>query len=423
MEKNAIFNVTVCILGVLILVVHIANLLAKKGMRKDEKSLLVFFIFTAVHFATYLCFTLIKMVYTSNAYIIAFYTVFYLMNNLEVYLLYKYMCNYVELPTKTGKTLSVVNLVGFSVMVLLVILNVFTGVFFTAENGVYVRANTMIISQTYQFVMFAAVFIVTFINSKLNKREKTAFALYCFLPLIAIILQNVFKGYAIAYASIIIAVEILFVFLSAEKNIKLAKEIEKNKEAQIKIMLSQIKPHFIYNSLSSISTLITIDPEKAQAALDNFTEYLRHNLSSLSETRLIPFEYELKHIKTYISLEKMRFNDRVTVNYDIKTEDFNVPPLSIQPIVENAIKHGILKKIEGGTLTVKTIETADNYVVEIIDDGVGFNMQDVDFEDNIHVGINNVKFRIRNCGGDVAVKSEVGKGTSVTVTFKKEVIR
>ena len=163
-----------------------------------------------------------------------------------------------------------------------------------------------------------------------------------------IIIQNIFKGYAIAYASIIIAVEILYFSINIQKNIDLAMEEEKNKDAKIKLMLSQIRPHFIYNSLSSITTLIEIDPKKAQEALDNFTDYLRMNLSSITETKLIPFEYELKHIKTYVELEKIRFNDRINIIYDIKSMDFNVSPLSIQPIVENAIKHGILKKIEGG---------------------------------------------------------------------------
>jgi len=184
-------------------------------------------------------------------------------------------------------------------------------------------------------------------------------------------------------------------------------------------MLSQIQPHFIYNALSSISTLITINPEKAQTALDDFTEYLRHNLSSLTETRLIPFETELKHVKTYVSLEKMRFGDRVNVVYDTKVSDFCVPTLSIQPIVENAIKHGILKKLEGGTVTVKTFETDKNYVVEINDDGVGFNSDKIDFDANEHIGLKNIYFRIKNCGGTMTVNSETDKGTDVIVTFVK----
>jgi LytS/YehU family sensor histidine kinase len=183
-------------------------------------------------------------------------------------------------------------------------------------------------------------------------------------------------------------------------------------------MLSQIQPHFIYNSLSSISTLIEIEPLKAQKALDDFTEYLRMNLSSLTNDTLIPFEYELKHIKTYIELEKIRFNDRINVIFDIKVKDFNVSPLTIQPIVENAIKHGILKKIEGGTVIIKTSEDINNYYIEVIDDGVGFDINEVNFYDN-HYGLNNLKYRINNTNGKIDIKSELNKGTDVLVTLMK----
>ncbi len=419
MSKNSVFNVAVCVLGIFILLIHIINLLIKKNKRKDEKALLDFFVFTAVHFAAYTVFSFVKMVYTSNAYIIAFYTAFYLLNNVEVFMLYKYMKSYTELSGKSEKIVSAINVSLFCVFMTLDLINVFTGIFFTAENGVYLRSKTMIFSQGYQFVMLILVVIVTSSNKNLNVREKTSFALYCFLPFVAIIFQNVFKGYAIAYTSIIIATEVLFFFLNVQKNIDLAKEEQKNKEAQIKIMLSQIKPHFVYNALSSISTLITIEPEKAQSALDDFTEYLRHNLSSLTETKLIPFEKELRHIETYVSLEKLRFGDRINVVYEIKSTDFYVPTLSIQPIVENAIKHGILKKLEGGTVTLKTFETDKEYVVEIKDDGVGFNPEDLETDENEHIGLRNIQFRIKNYGGNMIIKSEKDKRTVVTVTLLK----
>ena len=423
MENNAIFNATVCILGILILSIHTVNLIVKKGKRKDEKSLLDFFVFTIVHFATYLVFALVKAAYTSNAYILVFYTVFYIFNNVEAFMLYRYMSRYVELSVKTEKALSVLNLCLFSVCGALDVINAVTGIFFTAQNGVYLRSRAMILSQGYQFVMFVVIFLVTVLNKRLNAREKTAFALYCFLPLVAIILQNVFKGYAIAYASIIVAIEVLFFFVNVQKDIELAKEEEKNKDAQIKIMLSQIQPHFVYNSLSSISTLISLDPSKAQAALDDFTEYLRRNLSSLTETKRIAFEDELKHIQTYVALEKIRFGDRINVVYDTPITGFYVPALSIQPIVENAVKHGILKKLEGGTVTLRTYSTDEAYAVEVADDGVGFRMEEVDFESNRHFGINNVKYRIEKAGnGTLTIESVEGKGSRVTVVFRKEKI-
>ena len=419
MKNSYIFNASVCIIGILIFIVHIISIILKKNKRKDEISLLDFFIFTILHFSIYLAFTFIRMSYSSNGFIIAFYTSFYIMNNIELLLLFRYMKNYTELPNKIGKTLNIINLSSFTIFCILDIINIFTGIFFTAENGVYIRSNTMIISQGYQFIMFAAIFVTAVASKKLNPREKIAFALYCVLPFIAIILQNVFKGYAIAYASIIVAIEVLFVFIGVEKNFQISMQKEKIKDAQISIMLSQIQPHFIYNSLSAISTLITIDPEKAQEALDNFTEYLRRNLSSLTDVKLIPFEDELMHIETYISLEKLRFDDRINVIYDLKTTDFNVPVLSIQPIVENAIKHGILKKVEGGTLKISTYEAEDSYVIVIEDNGVGFNNDDVKKEEN-HYGIDNIKYRIKNmCNGSLDIKSVINKGTIATITLKK----
>ena len=185
-------------------------------------------------------------------------------------------------------------------------------------------------------------------------------------------------------------------------------------------MVSQIQPHFVYNTLSSISTLIAIDPNKAQKALDEFSDYLRMNFSTLTETKLVDFEDELKHIKTYVELEKMRFGNRLHVIYDIKTTDFKVPPLSIQPLVENAIKHGILKRVEGGAVALKTYENNDAFVVEVIDDGVGFDIGSIDFKNNKHIGLNNVKHRVTTmCKGRIRFESEIGKGTKVVVQFYK----
>ena len=419
MQNNVIFNITVCILGILIFLVHIINFIFKRNKRKDEKALFLFIAFTAFHFAIYLLYTFIHIKYTSDNFVKSFYKLFYIMNNLEVFFLFLYMLTYVRLKKDTKRILLIANLLLFSLMIIMDFLNIFTGIFFHAEDGVYIRSKTMIISQVYQFIMLTIVFFITIFNNKLNKREKAAFGIYCILPLVAILVQNRFKGYAIAYASIIIAVEILFFFINVEKNIELAREEEKNREAQIKLMLSQIQPHFIYNSLSSISTLIDINPARAQKALDDFTDYLRMNLASITETKLISFENELKHIKTYVELEKIRFGDRVNVIYDIGTTDFNVSPLSIQPIVENAIKHGILKKIDGGTVHIKTYENDTAYCIEVEDNGVGFNIKDLNYFNNKHFGINNIKYRIDKSNGKFEIDSVINEGTKVKVTINK----
>ena len=421
MNGNTVFNLTVCIMGIAILLIHVVNLLLKANKRKDEKALFAFLSFTVLHFAVYIIFTVVKEGYTSDPFVISFYTLFYIFNNLEAFLLFLYVLSYVEIEPNAKRWLGLINLTLFLVFVSLDFINVFTGFFFTSIGGVYTRNRLMFLSQGYQFAMFVVVFLVAVLNKKLVLREKIAFALYCILPGASIVLQNIFKGYAIAYATIIVSIEILFFFINVAKNILLAEEKERNKEAQIRIMMSQIRPHFVYNSLSAISTLIPLDPKKAQKALDDFTEYLRHNISALTETRLIPFEDELRHIKTYAALEKLRFKDRVKVIYDIGVKDFYLPPLSIQPIAENAIKHGILKKIEGGTLKIKTYDRGDAIVVEVEDDGVGFNKEDVNFAENKHFGMMNIEHRLKTmCHGELLIDSKPNVGTKAKIIFYKD---
>ncbi len=421
MSAKTVFNVTVCFLGVVSLIVLIISLCLKKSKRSDEKALLLFFVFTMVHFAIYFTFALIKESYTSNAYIIAFYTLFYIMNNIEMLLFYNYFVKYNKIEEKTKKILNLVNLVLFSLFVFSDLINIFTHIYFTSVNGVYSREPFMILSQGYQFIILAACFVLTLISKNLNKLEKTVFLIYCFLPFMAIIVQNALPGYAIAYAAILVSVEILFSFVNIEKNIKIKEDENKLQEAHMKIMVSQIQPHFIFNTLSSISTLIPIHPDQAQKALDDFSNYLRVNFSTLTESKLVPFEDELKHVQTYVSIEKLRFSKRLDVVFDINTTNFLVPPLSIEPLVENAIKHGLMKKINGGKVYIKTYETEKYYVVEVIDNGIGFDVNEINFSSNQHIGLNNVKQRIWSmCQGTLSFESEIGKGTKVVVTFPKQ---
>lgn len=420
MDNKTVFNLAVCLIGVLVFLVHIANILTKGKRRKDENALLAFLVFTAVHFACYFAFCFLKIYSPSDSLILGFYTGFYIANNVQALFLFLYLLCYVGISKRWGKALWIGNCVLFAIFVALDFANLGTHIFFYAKGGAYVRADGIFFSQGYQFAVFLAVFLIAATSKKLKVRAKVAFSFYCFLPLVAIILQNLLPGYAIAYLSIVVAIEILFVFLNVEKNLQLALEEEKLKEVQVRMMLSQIQPHFIYNSLSSISTLIPLDPEKAQKTLDDFTEYLRANFSSLTENRLISFEDELKHIEAFLSLEEVRFGNRVKTVYDIKAKGFFLPPLSIQPLVENAVRHGILQKIEGGTVTLRSFEEEDAYVVEVLDDGVGFDVEGVDLSSNEHIGINNIRYRLSKMDkGTLRIESHPGKGTKATVRIAK----
>lgn len=192
-------------------------------------------------------------------------------------------------------------------------------------------------------------------------------------------------------------------------------------EAKVSVMTSQIRPHFMYNALTSIAMMCEIDPKTAKQATITFAKYLRGNMDSLKQTAPVPFEQELEHLKKYLYIEKLRFDDLLNIEYDIQATDFSLPLLSVQPLVENAVKHGVGMKEDGGTVKISTRETETAYEVIIEDDGVGFDVNEQKDDGRTHVGMENTKKRLRDmCGGEVRIESVVGEGTTATVILPKE---
>ena len=185
-------------------------------------------------------------------------------------------------------------------------------------------------------------------------------------------------------------------------------------------MLSQLQPHFLYNVLNSIYYLCEKDPKTAQEMVDHFSDYLRNHMMALEETSQIPFREELEHIRTYLSLEQIRFSDELKVEYKIGPDDFMVPPLSIQPLVENAVRHGVTKKRGGGTVTIATEEKEDAFVVLVTDTGIGFDPDHYMEDGKPHIGIRNVEERLHSMvGGSLKVTSRPGRGTTAAVIIPK----
>lgn len=193
-------------------------------------------------------------------------------------------------------------------------------------------------------------------------------------------------------------------------------------KSRVTIMISQIQPHFLYNSLTSIAQLCEKDPKRAKTATIDFANYLRGNMNSIKDEHPVPFETELSHLKTYLSLEKMRFGDDLNIVYDIGVTDFTIPSLTVQPLVENTVKHGVGMKEDGGTVTISTKEYDDHYEVVVSDDGVGFDTTKPNPDTSrTHLGIENIKERISTmCNGDVTIESEAGKGTVSTIKIFKD---
>ena len=207
-----------------------------------------------------------------------------------------------------------------------------------------------------------------------------------------------------------------------------AKELEMEKivlnaeltESRISTMMSQIRPHFIYNTLGSIEQLCKLDPPKAGDLVHNFAKYLRGNFGELDNPKPILMSQEMEHVRHYINIENVRFPD-MTFTFEMKSDDFHIPALTVQPIVENAIKHGLMKLPRGGTIRVVAYETDTSYCISVVDDGIGFDTS-VLIDERKHVGLRNIRERLKvMVNGKLEIESTVGVGTKVLVTIPKEV--
>ena len=190
-------------------------------------------------------------------------------------------------------------------------------------------------------------------------------------------------------------------------------------ESRISTMMSQIRPHFIYNTLGSIEQLCELNPQKAGELVHDFAKYLRGNFGELDNPKPILMSQEMEHVRHYINIEKVRFPD-MTFSFEMRSVDFCIPALTVQPIVENAIKHGLMKLEKGGTIRVVSYETDADYRILVEDDGVGFDTSRL-LDAKKHIGIRNIRDRLNvMVGGTLEIESTQGVGTKVLIRIPKE---
>ncbi|MCX7843127.1 MAG: ATP-binding protein [Clostridia bacterium] len=191
---------------------------------------------------------------------------------------------------------------------------------------------------------------------------------------------------------------------------------------ELSFLQAQIKPHFIYNALSVISSLINKSPVTAKNLIIRLSDYLRGSFNFENHDGLISIETELKTVEAYLSIEKARFAQRLNVVYDIDTDIVaSIPILSIQPLVENAVRHGILGKEEGGTVKLSIKGFSDRIIIVVEDDGAGIKPDILSRllateSEGSGVGIRNIHKRLLALyGKGLAIESDPGKGTKVTI--------
>lgn len=192
-------------------------------------------------------------------------------------------------------------------------------------------------------------------------------------------------------------------------------------ESQINFLHAQIQPHFLYNTINTIIAYCRTDPEQSRELLAHLSTYLRGKFNS--EKEMFTFiNDEIELIKAYLAIEQVRFSERLAVEYDID-EDCNIliPCLILQPIVENAVKHGLAPKKEGGMIRISVKRKGDNVVVKIKDNGVGMDMRrlpDILEGNQGGIGLGNTNERLkRHYKTEIKADSGPGAGTEFTVTI------
>lgn len=287
----------------------------------------------------------------------------------------------------------------------------------------YVTPDNQFTYGSWYLLMVAPMFVVMFLNTasviqrrdKLPKKYYVAFLIHL-LPLqIALFVYNVITEIlATVVLSVCISILSLFSIILYDQIEQYMRQQREISHQRASVMVLQMRPHFIYNAMMSIYYLCAQNPEKAQQATLDFTTYLRKNFTAIASEDTIPFSDELEHTKAYLAIEQVQFGDDLLVEYDISQENFRLPPLTLQPIVENAVKHGMDPENTPLCITIRTRETKFGSEIVVEDNGAGFSPADDDFEP--HTALANIKKRLEIiCGGKMTINSRKGGGTVVSV--------
>ena len=208
----------------------------------------------------------------------------------------------------------------------------------------------------------------------------------------------------------------LVFFINLDKKARRAETFRiQNDRLKMKVLIGQIKPHFIFNALTVIKARYHSDVAKGDKVLDLFSDYLRESIS-LIDTEVIPFEQELQNLARYIDFVNSSKPTPFEVSYNIETTDFCIPAFTLQPFIENAFKHAKLDEREGGYIMISSEEKEECYEVRIFDNGAGFDLSHMQI--NGH-GIENAKERLKLLvGAEPVIKSAESEGTEVTIRIR-----
>jgi len=267
----------------------------------------------------------------------------------------------------------------------------------------------------------AACYLIVRYRAALKLVNSLVFSTLLALPIIAFFVSTLLHSFQLFDIASALAILLFYFFIQLKQQRISARREDELARMRTALMMSQMQPHFMYNVLGMIRELCRADPQKAEEATVLFSSYLSRNMDSLTITVPIPFEQELRHTETFLELCNMRFGGKLKVEYDIACRDFSIPALTLQPIAENAVRHGARKREEGGAVKISTRELKDAYEVSVSDNGPGFDPEKALNDGRRHIGIASVRERIADlCGGRLEIECPPGGGTVCRIMIPKQ---
>ena len=298
---------------------------------------------------------------------------------------------------------------------ILLLLTQFLPVFyyFTPDNTYHRAPLYFVLLIPPALLMGANLFGLWRRRAVLTPRQRMALFIFLAVPLVSMLVQMQSYGlYVIVFGTSASAL-FMFCFILADHLERYIRQREEIIRQQASIKVLQMRPHFIYNTMMSIYYLCSQNPVKAQQVTLDFTAYLRKNFTAIVKEGTIPFTEELEHTRAYLAVEKVRFADMLFVEFDTPCMMFRVPPLTLQPIVENAVKYGVSPNLDPLYLSVITRETENGSEIVVEDTGPGF----LPAENNEpHIALDNIRERLEAmCGGTLEIAPRREGGTRVTI--------
>lgn len=311
-------------------------------------------------------------------------------------------------------------LVLFTAYNVIIVLSSFISGFYYTDQYTYFERGPLYWLLTAPIIVIMILNLIGVIRRRkhLSRRSFIAFLVHLAPFLAATVYHTVFIDFMVLDIGLVISVIAMFAIIFADQidqSISQERQIAKQRAS---IAVLQMRPHFISNTLMSIYYLCADKPEKAQQVTLDFATYLRKNFTAIASDQTIPFSEELEHTRAYLAVEQAQFEDQLFVDYFTVYKQFRLPPLTLQPIVENAVKHAMDPERDPLHIVIRTRDTGSASEIVVEDDGVGYTPSD---DREPHIALENIRERLKlMCGGEMTIEPRQGGGTTVRITIPLE---